>query len=403
MKLYIISPKKSPYSEQRLLSFLILLCRYFRHSKIETVFFLEQDWAQKLFEPSRPKKNLSLKKLDLLKLIRTLQQKGHLKGFTVSLQDSKGLVSHFGRPFPKNAPFPEGPILVMPLLAFKLYHIPNIMLQIEKAPFSCFRIYGLDKNTGPKKKAHELATLPNALLFRKEKGIILKLLSSPKRPKNWPSFSSLIMEGLPLAPNEYYHFSKILKTDFKPRPILFLDRDGVLIKDKKYLTKKEQVEIIQEMIPLLHFAMKKKMRLIVVTNQSVVAKGKLKEDSLQSIHHFIDKLLLKEKVIIDKWLYSPFHPGAKLLKYKKESLMRKPSPGMILQALKEYPCDLSRSLMVGDKNSDEIQIEGLKTFLIRGDYPLIHSHKAIFAETFADLFKKIKNEVLHRKVALKRP
>ena len=71
---------------------------------------------------------------------------------------------------------------------------------------------------------------------------------------------------------------------------------------------------------------------------------------------------------IDAFYYCPFHPDAKVQRYKKDSDCRKPKPGMILQALKDFNIDISKSLMVGDKESDRILLPGLRSVIIKSKY-----------------------------------
>jgi D-glycero-D-manno-heptose 1,7-bisphosphate phosphatase len=90
----------------------------------------------------------------------------------------------------------------------------------------------------------------------------------------------------------------------------------------------------------------------VVTNQAGIGRGYYSEQDFLSLSDWMRDVFLTQGVIIDKIYYCPFHPEYGLGRYKVESSYRKPGPGMILQAAREFDVDLSRSVLVGDKESD---------------------------------------------------
>ena len=105
---------------------------------------------------------------------------------------------------------------------------------------------------------------------------------------------------------------------------------------------------------------------VVVSNQSGVARGIVTEEGLAQIHHQLEKLLADEGAYLDAIYYCPFHPDGVISKYRMESELRKPAPGMLLKAAEDLNMDLSRSWMIGDSYRD---IEagkraGCKTILI---------------------------------------
>lgn len=126
---------------------------------------------------------------------------------------------------------------------------------------------------------------------------------------------------------------------------VFLDRDGTIIIDKVYLNDPHQVEFLPGAIQGLKALKKKGYLLIVVTNQSGIARGLVQKENLKKIHERMQELLKIENIQIDGFYYSPHaadsnHP------------MRKPNPGMLLQAAKEHRIDLAASFMIGDKPLD---------------------------------------------------
>ena len=78
----------------------------------------------------------------------------------------------------------------------------------------------------------------------------------------------------------------------------------------------------------------------------------------------------EHKITFDLINHCPYHPEGKVPSYKKPSLLRKPNPGMILATMNNLAIDLHESIMIGDKDSDEIKWMNLKTFFIKGKYAL---------------------------------
>lgn len=133
---------------------------------------------------------------------------------------------------------------------------------------------------------------------------------------------------------------------------VFLDRDGTIINDPGYINHPGQVKLLPGVGQSLALLKKMGYLLVIVTNQSGVARGMVTEQGLGEIHHHLKKLLADEGVYIDAIYYCPFHPEGTVEKYKRESDLRKPSPGMLLKAAQELKIDLSRSWMIGDAYRD---------------------------------------------------
>jgi D-glycero-D-manno-heptose 1,7-bisphosphate phosphatase len=133
---------------------------------------------------------------------------------------------------------------------------------------------------------------------------------------------------------------------------VFLDRDGTLIHDPGYINHPSQVKLLPGVGPSLAQLNKMGYRLVIVTNQSGVARGLVTEQGLGEIHHQLKILLADEGVDISAIYYCPFHPDGTIEHYKRESDLRKPAPGMLLKAAKELNIDLSHSWMIGDSYRD---------------------------------------------------
>ncbi len=140
------------------------------------------------------------------------------------------------------------------------------------------------------------------------------------------------------------------------KPAVFLDRDGVLNEYKGYITKKEEINIKKGTIEGLRKLHENGFFKIVTTNQPVVARGECTIKELEEINGYLEYLLGKNHVFIDKLYYCPHHPDrgfeGENKRYKKVCRCRKPDIGMIEKALKEFPIDLMRSWVIGDSFRD---------------------------------------------------
>ena len=147
---------------------------------------------------------------------------------------------------------------------------------------------------------------------------------------------------------------------------IFLDRDNTLIEDPGYISNPDQVKLLSGASKALAELRKMGYMLIVVTNQSAVARGIVTENVLEEIHERMTSLLTHEGAYLDKIYYCPYHPDGIVPKYRKESNLRKPQPGMILRAADELDIDLHNSWMVGNSPRDITAglSAGCKTILI---------------------------------------
>lgn len=134
---------------------------------------------------------------------------------------------------------------------------------------------------------------------------------------------------------------------------VFLDRDGVLIEDRDLLVDAAQIRILEgvpEALTRLHAA---GFRLVVVSNQAVVARGLITECQLDAIHARMQALLQQAGAPPLDAIYScPHHPEATLPEYRLACECRKPRPGMLLRAAREHRLDLCESVLVGDRLTD---------------------------------------------------
>jgi D-glycero-D-manno-heptose 1,7-bisphosphate phosphatase len=147
---------------------------------------------------------------------------------------------------------------------------------------------------------------------------------------------------------------------------IFLDRDKTLIEDPGYISSPEQLQLLPGIPEALVQLSRLGYKLIVVTNQSGVARGIINEQTLKEIHEHLEQMLERNGVKLDAIYYCPHHPDGSVQKYRRESNLRKPNPGMLLLAAKQMDIDLSNSWMIGNSHRDIIagRRAGCRTILL---------------------------------------
>lgn len=149
---------------------------------------------------------------------------------------------------------------------------------------------------------------------------------------------------------------------------VFLDRDGTLNLDPGYLGDPDKLKLFPgtgKALSLLKNTLN--FKLIVISNQSGVARGILTDENVIAVNNRINELLMPDNVMIDAFYYCPFHPD---FSNPDECRCRKPSPEMVFRAAKDMDISLERSYFVGDSVSDMEcgKNAGLKTILVRTGY-----------------------------------
>ena len=160
---------------------------------------------------------------------------------------------------------------------------------------------------------------------------------------------------------------------------LFLDRDGVIIEDKNYLSDPKEVIIRNEVPEFLLWAKKHFDLTIILSNQSGIGRGYFNEDQLINVNEHINSLLEKFHLHIDHFFHCPHSPN-------DQCDCRKPLTGLLEQALKLYPdISISHSIMIGDKESDCLNDKNLQSFLIKGSYPISKRYSSITFNSLKDI------------------
>ena len=136
---------------------------------------------------------------------------------------------------------------------------------------------------------------------------------------------------------------------------VFLDRDNTLIYDKGYTYKPDELKWIPGSINCLQSFSSKGFKLIVITNQSGVARGYYNEQEVQRFHIFMNAELFQQtNIVIDKFYYCPHFLDGKIAKYKKKCDCRKPGNKLFKRAITELSIDPVSSIVIGDNITDII-------------------------------------------------
>ncbi len=133
---------------------------------------------------------------------------------------------------------------------------------------------------------------------------------------------------------------------------IFLDRDGTLIEDVGYPHKIEQIKFLPQVAEAITLSNSHGFKVIIVTNQSGVARGYFTEDAVVEFNRYIVQALSAQGAIIDAVYFCPHHVEGAVERYRKDCTCRKPRPGMIQRAAADLDIELARSFVVGDKMSD---------------------------------------------------
>ena len=169
------------------------------------------------------------------------------------------------------------------------------------------------------------------------------------------------------------------------RAAVFLDRDGTINVEKNYLHKYEEWEWIPGSVEAIARLNAAGFLVIVVTNQAGVARGFYSEADIGVLHRHVDRELERLGARIDAYYHCPHHPdfgGAGPCE------CRKPKPGLVLQALRDWNIDPAASFMVGDKASDirAARAAGVTPLLVQTGYGAAERHSVqAEAECVADL------------------
>jgi histidinol-phosphate phosphatase family protein len=137
---------------------------------------------------------------------------------------------------------------------------------------------------------------------------------------------------------------------------VFVDRDGTLNREVGHIVKPEELQLLPGAAAAIARLNRAAVKVVVVTNQPVLARGLCSTEDLEAIHAKLREELAREGGRIDAIYYCPHHPethhGAGVLELRRGCECRKPAAGLIFRAVREHPIELSHAVMVGDRASD---------------------------------------------------
>lgn len=133
---------------------------------------------------------------------------------------------------------------------------------------------------------------------------------------------------------------------------VFVDRDGVINVDKGYVHKSEDLELFDGVVEAICLLKTEGFKIIVVTNQSGVARGFYPERAVRDFHEEMQRVLAKADAALDAYYYCPHHPEGAVIEYRRSCACRKPAPGMFQRAIEDFDLESATCYVVGDEMRD---------------------------------------------------
>ena len=151
------------------------------------------------------------------------------------------------------------------------------------------------------------------------------------------------------VPEDYELAQTMLAPLAKSWKLAMFDRDGTINVDTGHLHEPEKLELIPSTVDIMRgYSDDPDFKVVVVTNQAGIAKGLYTEADMRSLHRYMEDELEKLGVHVDAWYFCPHHPD-----YTGPCECRKPAPGMLLAAIRDFDASLDNCVMYGDMPSDE--------------------------------------------------
>ena len=133
---------------------------------------------------------------------------------------------------------------------------------------------------------------------------------------------------------------------------IFLDRDGTVTEEVGYVNDPNRLTLLPRAGKAIKLINQSPFKAILTTNQAGVARGYFSESMVLKVNRWLETLLMIEGAFLDKIYYCPHHPETGKKPYRSKCNCRKPKPGMLLKASRDFNLDLSISYVIGDKLSD---------------------------------------------------
>ena len=207
------------------------------------------------------------------------------------------------------------------------------------------------------------------------KNLIPFFLNQPQKSLSYRSVEYIKDMGTPkrldMVKNDILNKKPEILSDSVKRKAIFIDRDGTLIEEKGYITKREQIKLYPFSSEAIRKINDSGYLCIVITNQPVIARGDITVDELNDLHNFIDTSLGESGAYLDDIFYCPHHPDkgfdGEIPELKIICQCRKPGTKLIDDAIKKYNISTEDSWMIGDHTRDILAGSnvGLSTILVK--------------------------------------
>ncbi|MFH0891129.1 MAG: HAD family hydrolase [Candidatus Liptonbacteria bacterium] len=151
---------------------------------------------------------------------------------------------------------------------------------------------------------------------------------------------------------------------------IFLDRDGVIIRDVHHLRHEKQLRLLPGAAKALRGLVLAGWPLVIISNQGAVAKGLMSKEKMYEIDNILQVRLAQKGVKLAAAHYCPHHPRGTVQEHTRKCFCRKPNPGMFLRAAAELNINLKKSYTIGDKTGDILagKRAGTRTILVKTGY-----------------------------------
>lgn len=182
-----------------------------------------------------------------------------------------------------------------------------------------------------------------------------------------------------------------MKNSTHLKPTIFLDRDGVINVDTGYVYRPEDLKLLPGVARGMRRLKELGYQLIIITNQSGVARGMFTLEQVAEFHQKLKEELAKEGATFDDLFVCPHHPSGKVSAFTIACDCRKPATGLINQAVTKHSIDLAKSFLVGDKDTDitcaeNAHIRGIQ--IAETQYKL-HKNAFAYAKNFDEVVRII--------------
>ena len=186
------------------------------------------------------------------------------------------------------------------------------------------------------------------------------------------------------------------------RGAVFLDRDGTINEQMGYINQLSRFQLLPGVGQAINRLNQAGWPVVVVSNQSGVARGYFPADLVEKVHGYMVELLARDGARLDGVYYCPHHPRAELDSYRKECNCRKPRTGLFEQAASDLNLDLAKSYVIGDRSSDlkAGRNIGATSILVltgygRGELEFVLPHKDVTPDFVADTLNDAVDYILN--------